>query len=88
MVRSNVESKSNLPLFEVSSSSDYPEFLIVCCPREDCPSRGQRPFLVHERTWRRPRKEKHGEKVTVIYGRCCPYCHKVGRIPRKTRRQV
>jgi len=92
MVRSNVESKSNLPLFTIVGSLDYSEFLLVFCPREDCPSlskgKEQKPFLVHGRTWKRPRKVKTGDnKMTVIVGRCCPYCHKVGRIP-GGRRQV
>jgi hypothetical protein len=85
MVRSNVEIKSNLPLFEMKASEDFPDYLLVRCPREDCPSHtkdGTKPFLVHKRTWQRPRKSQNvrGELV-VVYGRVCPYCHKVSRPP-------
>jgi hypothetical protein len=89
MVRSNVEIMSNLPTFDARLSKDFPEYLLVRCPRDDCPSQqkdGVRPFLVHKRTWTRPRKPG-GSKMVIIYGRVCPYCHKVSRLP-KVRRQV
>jgi hypothetical protein len=85
MVRSNVEIKSNLPLFEVSPSKDFADYLLVRCPREDCASHqkdGVRPFLVHKRTWQRPRKVKRLDGgVTTVFGRVCPYCHKVAKRP-------
>jgi hypothetical protein len=84
MVRSNVEIKSNLPLFAVKPSEDFKDYLLVRCQREDCPSHtkdGVKPFLVHRRVWQRPRKTNVGGKVTVVFGRVCPYCHKVSRPP-------
>lgn len=83
MVRSNAEVKSNLPLFDVTPSKDFPEYLLVRCPKEDCPShtKGEvRPFLVHKRTWVRPRKSMV-DSTTVIVGRVCPYCSRTSRKP-------
>lgn len=77
-----------LPEFEAKQSKDFPEFLIVFCPREDCPgSQEDRPFLVHKRTWMRPQyltviSRQVPQKIKIV-GRCCPYCHKVSRLPRR-----
>jgi len=74
-------------MYEAKQSRDFPEFLIVMCPREDCPGHlSDRPFLVHKRTWMRPLKRAQtvrGEKAMFkITGRSCPYCFRAARIPR------
>lgn len=78
---------SSLPEFEAKQSKDFPEFLLVMCPREDCPGHlGERPFLVHRRTWMRPLKRRMTKRgVTEMFkivGRSCPYCFRAARIPR------
>ena len=76
---------SKLPVFEAQRSKDFPAFLIVYCPREDCPgTKGDRPFLVAEREWMRPqrleRTDSKGQRIIVV-GRSCPYCFRASRIP-------
>lgn len=70
--------------FEATRSKDFPEFLIVFCPRDDCVGTiNNRPFMVHYRTWIRPLfyvKKLTRERVRII-GRSCPYCFKASRIP-------
>lgn len=66
-----------LPAFDFAQSKDFPGFLIVWCPRKDCPSFEKRPFVVHKTTWLKKREVLRGEEATVIRGRVCPYCSKV-----------
>lgn len=77
-----------LPKYEITKSKDFSSFLVVWCPREDCPSFSERPFLVHANTWYKKRMSsvstKDGKPV-VIRGRQCPYCHKVSEPPPRTR---
>lgn len=78
----------SLPEFEAKVSKDFPEFLIVYCPREDCVgTMNDRPFLVHKRTWLRPHKITSvlNPRVYIIVGRSCPYCFRTARIPRRGR---
>lgn len=78
-----------LPQYEVTKSQDFPGFLVVWCPREDCPSYTQRPFVVHGVTWLKRRYTlfaKSGGKHVVLRGRTCPYCHKVSEPP--ARKQI
>jgi len=82
---------SRLPEYEAKQSKDFPEFLLVMCPRDDCPGHvAERPFLVHRRTWMRPLKRQmttRGErKMFKIVGRSCPYCFRTARVPRKIKK--
>jgi hypothetical protein len=63
-----------LPAFEATKSKDFPGFLVVWCPRDDCPSYEKRPFVVHKQTWLKKRETLKG---AVIRGRTCPYCARV-----------
>jgi len=76
-----VAKQLELPKFIVSPSEDYPQWLKVVCPREDCVSNGQF-FLVNRRIWRRPKvvKSVKGGAVTII-GRPCAYCGRYGALP-------
>ena len=73
--RSNAEIKSQLPTYEVDPSEDYPDWLIVTCPREDCGNK----FLVKTEAWYEERISPF--KQTVMTGRACPYCYKTGLLP-------
>lgn len=78
-----------LPVYRAKRSEDFPQFLIVFCPRENCPGYlAERPFLVHERTWMRPHRIERTQdgSVWTIVGRSCPYCFATARIP--SRREV
>jgi hypothetical protein len=80
---------SKLPRYQATRSQDFPGFLIVRCGYADCPgTAADRPFLVSEREWLRPRRvtDKKLFKTTVIIGRSCPYCFRTGRIP--ARREI
>ncbi len=82
------EFTSQLPEFVATQSKDFPEFLLVMCPRDDCPGTlDDRPFLVHKRTWMRPLKRKMTKRgiteMFKIVGRSCPYCFRAARIPRR-----
>jgi hypothetical protein len=79
MVRSNSEARSLQPTYILRRSEDYPDWLLVTCPREDC---GE-TFLVLAKAWRRVRKYKtlRGEEH-VISGRACPYCFRAAKVPR------
>lgn len=72
---------SMLPVFKVKTSKEWDGYVLVECPRKGCFSRGK-PHVVHEASWRRRRV---GIKGTVIRGRVCPYCHKVARMPPKSK---
>ena len=84
MTRTNSEVKSMLPKYKVEKIDDLPGFegyLLVLCPKEDCPSHLNghiEPFLVHQRSWQRPKKALDGK--TIIRGRPCPYCSRVSAI--------
>ena len=75
-----------LPVYEATRSEDFPGFLVVWCPREDCPSYTERPFVVHMNTFLKRRlsiiARKDGKPV-VIRGRPCPYCAKVSEAPKR-----
>jgi hypothetical protein len=80
---------SKLPVYKAKRSESFPSFLIVECPREDCPSNiAGRPFLVAEKEWLRPRRSTNDRsgKTTIMVGRSCPYCMKTSRIP--ARREI
>jgi hypothetical protein len=81
-VRSNVEHVSQLPVYEAKRSLDFPSWLIVTCPREDC----REQFLVQSTRWIKPRRytSLRGESHT-IKGRSCPYCMRVGRVPTRAK---
>jgi len=74
------ETKS-LPEYSVKKSEDYPGWLIVTCPREEC---GE-IFLVKAVTWRKPQKHvsRTTDKEYVVTGRACPYCFRAARMPRR-----
>jgi len=75
---------SNLPEYQATRSKSFPAFLIVYCGYEDCPgTAADRPFLVSEKEWLRPRRTHNDRsgKTTVVTGRSCPYCFRAGRIP-------
>lgn len=78
---------NTLPSYTATRSKDFPAFLIVFCPREDCPgTKGNRPFLVGEKEWMRPQRlvrENPRGKPIVITGRSCPYCFRSNRLPRR-----
>jgi hypothetical protein len=71
------EHESNLPIFAIKDSEDFKEFLVVRCTREDCPGHSKdgtvRPFLVHKRSWLRPKRSSIKPDV-VLRARACPYC--------------
>ena len=78
-----------LPKYEVSKSKDFPGFLIVWCPRADCPSYTVRPVVVHGNTWLKRRMStiaKKNGKPIVLRGRSCPYCFAASETP--TRREI
>jgi hypothetical protein len=81
------EAKPFLPSYEAKHSKDFPGFLIVWCPRKDCPGvKDGRPFLVYGRTWLRPNRLisiKTGMPF-VISGRSCPYCFRAARLPKRS----
>lgn len=76
---------AQLPEYQAKVSKDFPEFLLVTCPYDDCPgTANDRPFLVHKRTWMRPVKlasNRTGRAYHVV-GRSCPYCFRTGRLPK------
>lgn len=74
-----------MPVFQAKRSVDFPEFVIVMCPRPTCPSYARdTPFLVHRATWLRPyRYKKFNGDAHLITGRSCPYCFMSARLPRR-----
>lgn len=72
-----------LPVYTAKRSVDYPSWLIVTCPREDC---GE-SFIVRMSTWYR--KKVYEDRVKggtfTITGRACPYCFKASRLPSRSR---
>lgn len=78
---------NTLPSYRASRSKDFPAFLIVWCPRDDCPgTKGDRPFLVAEKEWTRPNRLERlapSGKPIIITGRSCPYCFRSARLPRR-----
>jgi hypothetical protein len=84
VARSNTEIKSLIKPFIVKPSKDFKEYLLVFCPKEDCPSQlgeEQRPFLVHKRTFTRPLRAKG----TTFITRACPYCFRPSGLPGRIR---
>jgi hypothetical protein len=71
-----------LQVFLAKKSVDFPEWLIVTCPKEEC---GQ-TFMVKSKPWRKNRKynDRLGREYTVT-GRSCPYCMTASRLPRGIR---
>lgn len=71
-----------LPVYEVTPSKDFPGWLIVRCPREDC---GEK-FLVRKSTWMKAiRVVTYLGKEYKITGRSCPYCFRAATIPSRRR---
>jgi hypothetical protein len=67
----------------VKRSVDFPAWLIVTCPREDC---GE-AFLVKAAPWRKQKKRvsRTGRmnQEYVVTGRVCPYCFAASLLPRR-----
>jgi hypothetical protein len=81
MTRTNTELVSNLPQFEAKRSQDFPDWLIVTCPREECPGGN---FMVRAKDWLaafRTRPTDPSKRPTLIEGRVCPYCFRVSKLP-------
>lgn len=78
--------ENKLPVYRATQSRDFPGFLVVWCQHEDCSSYEQRPFLVHARTWmkRIRRVARTNKQPYAISGRSCPYCFRVGRLPKRS----
>lgn len=79
--------KPLLPIYEASNSKDFPGFMIVFCPREDCAgTKHGRPFVVHKATWMRPQRllSIKTQLPFVMIGRTCPYCMRVARLPKRS----
>lgn len=79
-----------LPDFGAKRSKDFPDYLLMYCPRDDCPSwpgngEEQMPFLADARTMRRPlRRVAHGSnKPFTIAARPCPYCFRSAYVPKR-----
>ncbi len=86
MARSNTEVVSNLPVFKATRSKQWGDWALVTCPREDCISHADpehpAPFLVKITLfW----KKRVGRNGTTIFGRTCPYCSKVAKLPARPR---
>lgn len=77
MARSNTEIVSDLPRFKVTPSKDFKGWVLVVCPREDCPSAGT-AFLVKRHLWSGSRLE--AINGTVLKVRPCPYCFKTAKM--------
>lgn len=80
---SQEELKSLLQKFDTEPSQDFSEFLLVRCPKDDCPSHNKdgtvRPFLVHKRTWMRPLRSKIKPEIRY-FTRPCAYCFRVSKM--------
>ena len=73
------ETKS-LPEYVAVRSQDWPAWLLVTCPREDC---GE-TFLVKATPWRKSRKYTASNgKEFVVTGRACPYCFRAAHMPKR-----
>lgn len=83
-VVSNAEFESKLPSFTAKRSEDWPSWLIVTCPYEDCGD----VFLVRASRWQRKlnRTARTSGKQFVITGRSCPYCFRAAHIPKRVAR--
>jgi len=73
-VRSNIETESNLPTFEVVPLTT--DAAHVTCPRCEVSFTVTLSVWVSEKVY----VKGDGTKVT-IFGRPCPYCSKVSRVP-------
>ena len=77
--------QTKLPDFIVKKSKDFPDWLLMWCPRDDCPSaENNLSFLADARTMRRPlrRRGVQGTPFTIS-ARPCPYCFRSALVPRK-----
>lgn len=76
-----------LPSFGVKKSKDFPGYLILYCPREDCGSHvggEQLPFVADARTMRRPMKRKTAkDTVITVTAKPCPYCFRSAYVPKR-----
>jgi hypothetical protein len=73
-----------LQVFAAKKSVDFPEWLIVTCPHEDCGN----SFLVKAKPWRNTRKtytDRLNREYTVT-GRPCPYCSRASHMPSRGKR--
>ena len=80
--RSNAELQSLLQTFKTKPSEDFKDYLLVYCPKEDCPSnmgKEQVPFLVHKRTWYRPLRSKIKPEIRY-FSRPCTYCFRASKL--------
>ena len=77
------KTKNLQPEYLVKRSEDWPEWLIVTCPRESC---GE-TFLVKAKSWRKARvyesRTSQIIKEYIVTGRSCPYCMRVSTLPRR-----
>jgi hypothetical protein len=84
-------------VYAVAPSKDFPAYLLVRCPKEDCPSHIEDevlPFLVDAEVWRAKREapappdlKARGQETVEIFGRSCPYCMRVSRMPAAGRKR-
>jgi len=71
------------PEYLAVRSKDYPDWLVVTCPREDC---GE-AFLVRAAAWRKKHTyTTHKGQEYVVTGRSCPYCFRAARMPARISR--
>lgn len=75
---------SRLPDFTVKKSKDFPEWLLVYCGYEDCPSyatvgglEGPGYFMAHARSF----QKVIAGGATTTKTRPCPYCFRVSFVP-------
>jgi hypothetical protein len=67
---------STLPMYVTKRSEDFPGWLLVTCPREDCAE----VFIVRRSRW----TSKLIRRDRTVTGRSCPYCFRSARIPKRT----
>jgi hypothetical protein len=81
--RSSPETESKLPTFKVGRSKSFPNWVLVHCGYEDCPSREKDLyFLVHRLTFKQGMQFTQDSKVIA---RPCPYCFRVSFLPKSLR---
>jgi hypothetical protein len=79
MAKTKEPLESQLPTYSVKRSVDFPSWLVVTCPYEDCGD----VFLVRASRWLKPmRRTTHSGDPFTITGRSCPYCMRVSHKPR------
>ena len=75
-----------MQVYDAKRSVDFPDYLVVTCGYEDCPSNVDgKVFLVAAKTWLRPmrRTSKNTGLPYTIIGRSCPYCFRAGQLPKR-----